>query len=60
MLSAFMNTEAALKVVLALVGLLFFALAYPMFVFVRQEPVDDAQPLCHARRIHARHRQAAV
>jgi Family of unknown function (DUF6632) len=33
-----MNREAALKIVLALVGLVFFALAYPMFVFVRQEP----------------------
>jgi Family of unknown function (DUF6632) len=30
--------EVALKIVLALVGVLFLALAYPMFVFVRQEP----------------------
>jgi hypothetical protein len=33
-----MGRELALKVVLALVGLLFLALAYPMAVFVRQEP----------------------
>lgn len=33
-----MNRERALKVVLALVGLLFLALVYPMVVFVRQEP----------------------
>jgi hypothetical protein len=33
-----MNRELALKIVLALVGLLFLTLAYPMFVFVRQEP----------------------
>lgn len=33
-----MNREAALKLVLALVGLLFVALAYPMAVFIRQEP----------------------
>ena len=33
-----MNREVALKIVLALVGLLFLALAFPMFVFVRQEP----------------------
>jgi hypothetical protein len=33
-----MNREAALKIVLALVGLLFLALAYPLVMFVRQEP----------------------
>jgi hypothetical protein len=33
-----MNREGALKVVLALVGVLFLLLAYPMVVFVRQEP----------------------
>jgi hypothetical protein len=33
-----MNREAALKIVLALVGLLFLALAYPSLIFVRQDP----------------------
>ena len=33
-----MNRELALKIVLALVGLLFIALGYPMVVFIRQEP----------------------
>ena len=33
-----MNREVALKIVLALVGLLFLALAYPLMVFVRQDP----------------------
>jgi hypothetical protein len=33
-----MNREAALKIALALVGLLFLALAYPLMVFVRQDP----------------------
>jgi hypothetical protein len=33
-----MNREVALKIVLALVGLLFLALSYPMIVFVRQDP----------------------
>ena len=33
-----MNREMALKVVLALVGLLFLASAYPLIVFVRQDP----------------------
>jgi Family of unknown function (DUF6632) len=33
-----MNRELALKVVLAVVGLLFVALGYPMVVFVRQDP----------------------
>jgi hypothetical protein len=33
-----MNRELALKVVLAVVGLLFIALGYPMVVFIRQDP----------------------
>jgi hypothetical protein len=33
-----MNREAALKIVLALVGLLFLALTYPLIIFVRQDP----------------------
>lgn len=33
-----MNREVALKIVLALVGLLFLASAYPLMVFVRQDP----------------------
>jgi hypothetical protein len=33
-----MNRAVALKIVLALVGLLFSALAYPMIVFARQDP----------------------
>jgi hypothetical protein len=33
-----MNRELALKVVLALVGVLFVALLYPLAVFMRQEP----------------------
>lgn len=33
-----MNRELALKIVLALVGILFLALAYPMVVFMRQDP----------------------
>jgi hypothetical protein len=33
-----MNRELALKIVLALVGLLFLALVYPLAIFVRQEP----------------------
>jgi hypothetical protein len=33
-----MNRELALKIVLALVGLLFIALGYPMVVFIRQDP----------------------
>ena len=33
-----MNRELALKIVLALVGLLFLASAYPLVVFVRQDP----------------------
>ncbi|MGA7523717.1 MAG: DUF6632 domain-containing protein [Acidobacteriaceae bacterium] len=33
-----MRRELALKIVLVVVGLLFVAMAYPMVVFVRQEP----------------------
>ena len=33
-----MNRELALKIALALVGLLFLALVYPLAIFVRQEP----------------------
>jgi hypothetical protein len=33
-----MNHEVALKVVLVVVGLLFLAMAYPMVVFMREEP----------------------
>ncbi len=33
-----MNRQVALKIVLALVGLLFLALAYPLMMFVRQDP----------------------
>lgn len=33
-----MNRETALKIVLALVGLLFVGLAYPMIMLMRQEP----------------------
>ena len=33
-----MNREVALKIVLAFVGLLFLALAYPLMMFVRQDP----------------------
>jgi hypothetical protein len=33
-----MNRELALKIVLALVGLLFLALLYPLAMFMRQEP----------------------
>jgi hypothetical protein len=33
-----MNRELALKIVLAVVGLLFLALVYPMAIFIRQEP----------------------
>ena len=33
-----MNREVALKIVLAVVGLLFLALAYPLVIFARQEP----------------------
>ena len=33
-----MNRAVALKIVLAVVGLLFLALAYPLVIFARQEP----------------------
>jgi hypothetical protein len=33
-----MNREVALKIVLAFVGLLFLALAYPLIMFARQDP----------------------
>jgi hypothetical protein len=33
-----MKREVALKIVLALVGLLFLALAYPAIIFARQDP----------------------
>lgn len=33
-----MNRELALKTVLALVGLLFLAMGYPMLMFIREEP----------------------
>jgi hypothetical protein len=33
-----MNRELALKIVLGLVGLTFLALAYPLILFVRQDP----------------------
>jgi hypothetical protein len=33
-----MNRELALKIVLALVGLLFMALVYPLVLFMRQDP----------------------
>jgi len=33
-----MNREVALKIVLAIVGLLFLALAYPLMMFAWQEP----------------------
>ena len=36
-----MNREPALKIVLALVGLLFLALAYPLVVFMRQDPATS-------------------
>ena len=33
-----MNRERTLKVVLVVVGLIFFGLVYPLMMFVRQEP----------------------
>ena len=33
-----MNRELALKIVLAIVGVIFVALVYPLVVFMRQEP----------------------
>jgi hypothetical protein len=38
-----MNRELALKIVLAVVGLLFIALGYPMVVFIRQGPALSMQ-----------------
>jgi hypothetical protein len=38
-----MNRELALKIVLAVVGLLFIALGYPMVVFIRQAPALSMQ-----------------
>jgi hypothetical protein len=38
-----MKHELALKIVLAVVGLLFIALGYPMVVFIRQEPALSMQ-----------------
>jgi hypothetical protein len=38
-----MNRELALKIVLAVVGLLFIALGYPMVAFIRQEPALSMQ-----------------
>jgi len=35
---ASMNRELALKIVLGLVGLVFLALAYPLILFMRQDP----------------------
>jgi hypothetical protein len=36
-----MNREPALKIVLALVGLLFLALAYPLVMFMRLDPATS-------------------
>jgi hypothetical protein len=38
-----LNRELALKIALAVVGLLFIALAYPMVVFMRQAPALSMQ-----------------
>jgi hypothetical protein len=38
-----MKRELALKIVLAVVGLLFIALGYPMVVFIRQDPALSMQ-----------------
>ena len=38
-----MNRELALKIVLAVVGVLFLALGYPMVIFIRQEPALSMQ-----------------
>jgi hypothetical protein len=38
-----MKRELALKIVLAVVGLLFIALGYPMVAFIRQEPALSMQ-----------------
>ena len=38
-----MNRELALKIVLAVVGVIFVALVYPLAVFMRQEPALSMQ-----------------
>ena len=38
-----MNRELALKIVLALVGVVFVALVYPLAIFMRQEPALSMQ-----------------
>jgi hypothetical protein len=38
-----MNRDLVLKIVLAVVGLLFIALGYPMVLFIRQEPALSMQ-----------------
>ena len=38
-----MNRERALKVVLVVVGMIFCALAYPLIMFVKQEPALAGQ-----------------
>ena len=38
-----MNRELALKIVLAVMGLLFIALGHPMVVFIRQDPALSMQ-----------------
>ena len=38
-----MSRELALKIVLAVVGVLFIALSYPMVIFIRQEPALSMQ-----------------
>jgi hypothetical protein len=46
-----MSRERALKVVLVVVGLIFFGLAYPLTMFARQEPALAMMLslLCHTR-----------
>jgi hypothetical protein len=36
-----MNRQLALKIVLALVGILFLALAYPLVIFIRRDPATS-------------------
>ena len=38
-----MSRELTLKIVLAMVGVLFIALSYPMVIFIRQEPALSMQ-----------------
>ena len=38
-----MNRELALKIVLAVVGILFLALGYPLAIFMRQDPALSMQ-----------------